>query len=87
MRQVTQRMFEETEKTVLEMLIYCEGENSVEAKNELYSGDLQRIKSKALWAVILSRFNNNPVLEKMDTKIQGVVLIGIRSFIECFEAL
>ncbi|MFY9152977.1 MAG: hypothetical protein WAO52_13240, partial [Prolixibacteraceae bacterium] len=63
------------------MLKYSEGEPGKHAKKIVYSYDLQKLKSKSLLTAILFRFDNRPVLQKMDTEIKDMILIGMKSFI------
>jgi len=49
--------------------------------------DLQNLKSKSLLAAIFYRFQNRQVLRKMAFENKGIILIGIKSFIECFETI
>ncbi len=37
--------------------------------------------------MIVFRIRERPVLVKMDKEKCGTILVGIKSFIECFEAL
>jgi hypothetical protein len=68
------------------MLNYSNRETQ-EGKLDVYSNDLQNLKSKALLTAIIFRFNERPILIKMEVSKKGAVMIGIKSFIECFEAL
>ncbi len=86
-KQVTQAYFEKTQAKNIGMLKYSEGEPNEREKMKVYSYDLQKLKSKALWTAILFRFHIRPVLQKMNTDIKGIILIGMKSFIDCFEAL
>ena len=49
--------------------------------------DFQELKSKALLANIMRLFNSNGVLINMDTEMRMMALIGLISFIECFETI
>jgi hypothetical protein len=85
-KQVTQAYFERIQTRNIEMLKYSEGEPTEEEKRKVYSHDLQKLKSKSLWTAILFRCDDRPVLKKMDIETKGMILIGMKSFIECFEA-
>lgn len=86
-KQVTQDYFEKIQAKNIGMLKYSEGEPGERAKRKVYSSDLQKLKSKSLWTAVLFRFDNRPVLQKMNTEVKGMISIGMKSFIECFEAL
>lgn len=83
-RKVTEQLFEKIHNRNIGMLRYAEGE-STDQSAILYSSDLQNLRSKALLTAILFRFNNRPDLVSMDMKTKGMILIGIKTFIECFE--
>ncbi len=69
------------------MFQYAEGEPEINDRLKIYSRDLHNLKSPALLTAVLFRCNNRPVLSKMDEKKKGIILIGIKSFIECFETI
>jgi len=86
-RKVNQAYFEKIQTRNLQMLKYSEGELSQKDKLKVFAPDLQNLKSKSLLAAILFRFNNRLVLSKMNVQKKGLILIGIKSFIECFETI
>lgn len=86
-KQVSQAYFEKAQARNIDMLKYSDGEPTERAKMKVYSYDLQKLKSKALWTAILFRCDNRPVLRKMDTETKGIILIGMKSFIDCFETI
>jgi hypothetical protein len=49
--------------------------------------DLDHLKSKALLSGIFYRFDTQPILMKMDSGLEGTLLIGMKSIIECFEEI
>lgn len=69
------------------MLRYAQDEPNENDKLEIYSSDLQNIKSKSLLTAIFFRFNERPALSKMNIEYKGAIIIGIKCFIECFESL
>lgn len=86
-KKVTQTCFEKAQAKNIEILKYAEGESNGRAKMKVYSYDLQKLKSKTLWTAILFRFDNCSVLQKMNTETKGFILIGMKSFIDCFETI
>jgi hypothetical protein len=86
-KQVTESDFNKIQKRNIEMLKYSDGEPNENDKITIYSYDLQNLKSKLLLAVIFSRFTEIPTLSKMNIEKTGLVMIGIKSFIECFETV
>ena len=85
--QITENQFERIQLKNLHMLKYAEGESSVQERNSIYQQDLQNVRSKALLTSVLFRFNSRPALLSMEEKIKGIIYIGIRTFIECFETI
>lgn len=83
-KKVTQTQFEEVQRQNMYMLHYSEGE-SEESRDKIYTDELQNLKSKSLWAAVHFRYNTRPALINMDPEIKGITLIGILSFIQCFE--
>lgn len=86
-KQVTEAHFEKIQQRNIEMLRYAEGEQTPTEKMEIYSSDLQNLQSKALLTAVLFRFNTRPVLRRMDVEKRGIIIVGIKSFIECFETI
>jgi hypothetical protein len=86
-KRVTGSFFNKIQQKNIEMLKYTEGEPEENEKLEIFSYDLQNLKSKSLLAAIFLRFNERAVLVNMDFNNKGAVMIGIKSFIECFEEI
>jgi len=85
-KKITQIVFEKIQDRNISMLKYAEGESPGQ-QTIIYDHDLQNLKSKALMTAIFFRFNNQPTLVAMDSKMKGIILIGIKTFIECFEII
>ena len=86
-KEITKSFFEEIDLRNIQMFKYVEGEKNQQNQAKIYSDNIQNIKSKALLTAVLYRYTNRPVLIKMNPEIKGIILIGIKSFIECFEKL
>jgi hypothetical protein len=86
-KKVTEAYYEKIQNRNIQMLKYAEGEPKQSEVMKIYSNDLLNLKSKALLTAVLFRFNNRPVLLKMDEKKKGIITFGIKSFIECFETI
>ena len=84
---VTESGYNKIQKRHLEMLRYSDGESKAEDKLEIFADDLQKLKSKSLWTAVFLRFNERPTLLKMDIQTKAAVMIGLKSFIECFEKI
>jgi len=86
-KKVTEAFFENILNRNIQMLKYVDGETEQHEIQKIYVNDLQRLKSKALFAEIFHRFNSRPVLLKMEKPLNAIILLGIKSFIECFETI
>lgn len=86
-RKVEQAYFEKIQLRNIQMLKYSEGETSQLDKLKVFSSDLQKLQSKSILAAVFFRFDHRPVLSKMNGEEKGIILIGIKSFIECFETI
>lgn len=86
-KQVTESGFYKIQNKHIEMLRYAQNEPEENAKLDIYSSDIQNLKSKSLLTAIYFRFNERPLLLKMDIETKGIIMIGIKSFIVCFETL
>jgi len=86
-KKITEMDFEEIQNRNIQMLKYSVGELSLNDKLKVYSNDLKYFKSKSLLAAIIYKFQNRSILIKMDENNKNSILIGIKSFIECFEAI
>ena len=84
---VTQADFEKIQLRHIEMLRYMDDEFSQKEIGEITSSDLENIKSKVLLTAVLIRYDTRPVLMRMNDEMKGIVFIGVKSFIECFEKL
>lgn len=84
---VTETYFESILNTNLALLIFAEAESNEEEKAKLFSSNLGNLKSKALFTSVLYRFDESPVLLNMEAEKKDIILIGIKSFIECFETI
>lgn len=86
-KKVTEADFEKIQSRHVEMLKYIEGEFNQEEIQNIYSYDIEIIKSKSLLTAVLFRYHTRPVLIKMDEESKGIVFIGIKCFIECLEKI
>ncbi len=86
-KKVTQAKFKKMSQRNFQMLKYSDGEKSSVARSEIYDNNLQQLKSKALIGAIFFRVKNRPILIKMDAYFKSCMMIGVKSFIECFETI
>ncbi|WP_209282361.1 hypothetical protein, partial [Flavobacterium sp. XN-5] len=83
-RKVTSDQFEKIRMRNIHMLGYSEGELE-DSKMKIYTDELANLKSKTLWAAVLYRYHNRLILLNMDPENRIIILIGVLSFIQCFE--
>lgn len=84
---VSETSFESSMQKHIEMMNYAEGESGQDAQMQIFSADLKELKSKALFTAILFQFNNILVLNQMEKRKRGIILMNIKCFIMCFERL
>ena len=84
---VTEERYNKVEDKNIAMLQYADGESDAVERQNIYDADMGNLKSKALFEAIHLRCNSIPVLARMELKKKGLILIGIKSFIECFETI
>lgn len=71
----------------MHLLKYLEGEPGHEGKLEVIASDLEHLNSKALLTGLFLRFNTQNELINMKPETRGILLIGMKSLIECFEEI
>ena len=86
-KKVTEAHFEKVQLRNVKMLSYIEGETEHNNKLNIYAYDLDGLRSKALLTAVLFRYNSRPTLMKMNEETKGIIFIGIKCFIECFETI
>jgi hypothetical protein len=84
-KKITEQEFEKIQMRHIQMLKYTEGESNKAEVAKIYAADLNKIQSKALFTAVLYSFDTRPSLIKIDQKMKAIVLIGVKTFIECFE--
>jgi len=86
-KKLTEDQFERLQKRNIGLLKYLEGEPDPDEKRYVTSSDLGILRSKALLTAIFYRFKNQKSLIEMNIETKGIVLIGLKSLIECFEEI
>ncbi len=83
---MTEAYFEKIQRKNIKMFQYAEGE-SEQSRQKIYDNDLDSVKSKGLLAVVISKFTSLPTLAEMDSETRKIIMIEIKTFIECFETV
>lgn len=78
--------FERIQKRNAAMLNYMDGAESGEEQTFITKSDLSKLKSKALFSGVMFLLNHLQSLARMDMYDKGIILIGMKSLIECFES-
>ena len=86
-KKVTEKMFEPIVLWHVNMLKYANNEPNKEVIEQIYSNDMLNVKALALLTAIFTRCYTRPTLINMDSNNKAMALIGVKSFIECFENL
>lgn len=84
---VSEKQFEKIQQRNIHMLKYFEGENGQNAQYNLVKSDLRHFHSKALLTGIFFQFNHKKSLIEMNNEEKGIILIGMKSLIECFDEI
>lgn len=84
---LTLEQYIKVENLNIKMFKYAEGEPDIVSQSNVFSMQLDKIKSKALLSLILLKFNTEPVLLKMQNSKRASIMIGVKSLLESFESL
>ncbi len=84
-KKVTESQFQKMQKRNINLLSYIEGENGTREKELVIGSDLGQLKSKALFTGILFRINAKTGFNSVSQIYKGMILIGMKSLIECME--
>lgn len=85
-KKLTEDYFEKIQNKYIDMLKSADRATE-EKKTQIYTADLMNLKSKALLTAVFYRFNSGESLSNMDPYKKAIILIGIKSFIICFERI
>jgi|SRR6185437_4239751 len=82
---ITQQQYEKAEGLQIAMLQSLERLASEKQKEMAVTNNLNRIISKALIALMFAEFKERKALNALDPQTKGILLVGLKSFIQCFE--
>lgn len=85
--QVTKEQYDRILVRNAHMLKYLEGEPTEKQKSAIIGSDLDQLKSKALLTGIFFRFKTNKTLLGIQSEKAGIILIGMKTLIECMEEI
>ncbi len=84
---ISKKRFEEIQRRNIHMLKYFEGEHGPNAQNLIIESDLNHLQSKALLTGIFFQFNYKKTLIEIEDEKKGIILIGMKSLIECLDEI
>jgi hypothetical protein len=84
---VTKEQYERITLRNAYMLNYMIGEPSEKEKSEIVGSDLGHLQSKALLTGIIFKFKTNKILASIMNGKGGIILIGMKTLIECMEEI
>jgi len=84
-KQIHAQQFEKVQERNISMLRYLDGVNTDEEQSYVTRSDLSHLKSKALLTGVMFQFDHLQSLTKMGINEKGMLIIGMKSLIECFE--
>jgi hypothetical protein len=82
---ITQQQYEKAEDIQVSKLQTLDRLTSAKQKETAIANDLNKSASKALLALIFTEFKEKKVLKDLDQQTKAILLIGFKSFIQCFE--
>jgi hypothetical protein len=82
---INEEQFETVHRNTAYFYKYLEEENVEIEKSNLIENDINSIKSKSLLAALLYRFRSQKTLIEMNEETRGILIIGMKSLIFCFE--
>lgn len=84
---ISESQFLRIQQRNIYMLKYYEGELGQKASIEFISTDLKNLKSKSLFGGIIFKFVEKTPLLEMENEDRSIILVGMKSLIECFEEI
>ncbi|HEY5510352.1 MAG TPA: hypothetical protein VIK10_04910 [Prolixibacteraceae bacterium] len=85
--QVTKSQFERIERKNLFLIKYYEGETTEKDKMIVLASNMEHLDSKGLLTAMYLRCNTQIPLAKMEISTKGILMIGLKSLIECFDEI
>lgn len=86
-KKLTEQQFDRLHERNIELLKYLDRETESKEQLDVILSDLNNLESKALLTGIHFRFDSQSTLVKMDKRKKGIILIGLKSIIDCFEEI
>jgi len=84
--QINAKEFKRFEKTNTQFLKYFSGESTRERQLETNEQYLSNLNYKSLFTGVLFMSNTQIGLKKMNAETKGIVILGMKTLIDCLEA-
>lgn len=84
---ISESQFMRIEQKNIHMLEYFKGEAGESEKIQFVASDLGNLRSKPLFTAVLTQLNQKRGILNMNEEIRGIVFIGLKGLIECFEEI
>ena len=85
--QFTDEFFYKIQNRNIELQLYLRDEPAQNEKLSIFTEDLQAVRSLSLLLTVLNRLNVRPVLEQMRMLKKLLIMVDVKSFIECFDSI
>ena len=84
---ITEKMYEARAKKNIQFLQYLDGEPQGKTKGKTTDINLGILQSKALFTALLFKIKEGPALKKLIPESSAIMLLALKSLIECFEEI
>lgn len=84
---ITEKQYDKVVHRNMSFLKYYENKPTAKLKSDSIVADLKGIKSIALLTTLFHSFETQAALVNMEKETRGIVMIGLKSLIECFEEI
>jgi hypothetical protein len=86
-KKITADMFEVMEEKNIRFLKYLEGEPTIQAQALTTLNDFKQLKSLELFTAVLFKIKEGKALSKLPDDEAAIILVGLKSLIECFSKI
>jgi hypothetical protein len=85
-KKIGPKEFEKYEKRNIQFLKYFSGEQNNKSQLEVNKQYLSNLKCKSLFTGILAMANTQISLKKMNSELKGIIVMGMKTLIDCLES-
>jgi hypothetical protein len=84
---ITEMQYQSVVNRNMSLLKHYDNEPVVKQKSDIIIADLKKMRSIALLSTLFHSFETQSALVNMEKETRGIVMIGLKSLIECFEEI